>query len=63
MKKYIISRTEAENNYNYTGEWDSDFLNDYVEADSEEEAIEFAKDWIQEHSGEPDNYIYRAEER
>jgi hypothetical protein len=44
MKKFRVEVTEAINTYCFTGEWDSDFCQENIEAETEEEAIEFAKD-------------------
>jgi len=62
MKKFNIEITEQENGYGFTGEWDSDFIQDPIEAESEEEAIEFAKDYINEHEANANDYIFRAKE-
>lgn len=45
IKRYKVEFTEQENNYCYTGGWD-DVI---IAAESEEEAIELAKDWINEN--------------
>ena len=63
MKKFTVEMTKQENGYCFTGEWDSDFLQDYVEAEDEDEAIEFAKDYLNEHEADADNYIFRAREK
>lgn len=52
---------------NYNEAWDADAVQDYIEADSEEEAIEFAKDYLREHSDTDntdwvDEYQFRATE-
>lgn len=69
MKKFKVEMTKAENTYCYTGEWDSDFYPDNIEAETEEEAIEFAKDiFINDciNMGNDDidveDYIFRAKE-
>ena len=62
MKKYRVEITEVENTYCYTGEWDSDFIQDDIEAESEEEAIELAKDYINDNGGNAEDYLYRATE-
>lgn len=59
MKKYIVeSRKE------YTEIYDN-YLGDYIEADSEEEAIEYYKGWIIENGCDPEeveDMEYRIEE-
>lgn len=44
--------------------WDADAVQDYIEADSEEEAIELAKDYLREHSADNidwvDEYQFRV---
>lgn len=62
MKKYNV---EIRTNYNKA--WDADAVQDYIEADSEEEAIEIAKDYLREHSDTDntdwvDEYQIRATE-
>lgn len=60
MKKFIVEMTAQENGYGYTGEWDSDFIQNPIEADSEEEAIEFAKDYLNENGDCASNFIFRT---
>ena len=63
MNKYKVEMTEKENTYCYMGEWDSDFYSEnYIEAENEEEAIEFAKDYLNENGSNADNYIFRINE-
>ena len=62
MKNFNIEITKQENGYEFTGEWDSDFIQEPIEAESEEEAIEFAKDYINEHEANANDYIFRAKE-
>lgn len=69
MKKFRVEMTDAVNGYCFTGEWDSDFCPDDIEAETEEEAIEFAKDYFVEQCiniGNDDidveDYIFRAKE-
>lgn len=62
MKKYNV-----EIRADYSILWDGDAIQDYIEADSEEEAIELAKDYLREHSGAGntdwvDEYQFRAAE-
>lgn len=45
MKKYNVSIQTPEMLY---WEWNDDAVEDYVEAESEDEAIEFAKDYLRE---------------
>ncbi len=59
-KKFNVEMTEEENGYGYTGEWDSDFCQDYFDADTEEEAIELAKAYLRDNGCDPDIYIFRA---
>lgn len=58
MKEYIVEFTSAENNYTYTGQW----CDERVEAETEEEAIEFVKDYLDEHGDDSKEYIYRSKE-
>lgn len=60
MKKFYVEMTEEENGYCYTGEWACAFPQGYVEAESEEEAIAFAKSYVSEHGADDNAYIYRA---
>lgn len=60
MKKFRVELTEKENNYNFTGEWDSDFAPDDFIAENETAAIEDAKQYIIDNGGDPDLYIFRA---
>jgi DNA-binding LacI/PurR family transcriptional regulator len=69
MKKFRVEVTEAINTYCFTGEWDSDFCQENIEAETEEEAIEFAKDifidgFISMGNDDVDinDYIFRAKE-
>ena len=59
-KNIAIAVSEEENGYCYTGEWACAFPQGYVEANSEEEAIEFAKSYVSEHGADENAYIYRA---
>lgn len=61
MFKFRVEITEKENGYCYTGEWDNDFIPEgYIIAESEEEAEELAKTYIDENGGDSDDYIYRV---
>lgn len=66
MKKFKVEITMSES-YT-TAIWDGDTFPDVIEADSEEEAIEFAKDamkdndWFRESGDSVDNYLWRATE-
>jgi len=60
--KYIVEMTEQENTYLYTGEWDSDFYGDFIIAETEDEAIEIAMDYLRDNGVDPDDYIFRAKE-
>lgn len=63
MNKYKVEMTEKENTYCYTGEWDSDFYSEnYIEAENEDEAIEFAKNYLNENGSNADDYIFRINE-
>ena len=62
MKKFVVEMTEAENGYCYTGEWENPAPEGYIEAESEAEAIEFAKSYMNENGADADNYIYKAKE-
>lgn len=62
MKKYRVEITEVENTYCYTGEWDSDFMQDDINAVSADEAIEIAKDIINADGGNADDYLFRIKE-
>lgn len=67
MKKFRVEMTEAVNGYCFTGEWDSDFCEDDFEAETEEEAIEYAKDYFIENcvnteDVDIEDYIFRAKE-
>lgn len=42
--------------------WDGDCFEDPIEADSAEEAEELAKDWLNEHGANADEYIFRVTE-
>lgn len=59
MKKYIV-----ESRKDYTEIYDN-YLGDYIEADSEEEAIEYYKGWFVENGCDPEeveDMEYRVEE-
>lgn len=57
MKKFDIAiRTNANE------DWDSDCFQDYIEAETAEEAAEFAKDYINENGGNAENYMYLVSE-
>lgn len=69
MKKYRVELTEAENTFCFTGEWDSDAIPDAIEAETEDEAIDFAKDYFIEqcrkmgnYDVDVEDYIFRAKE-
>ena len=67
MKSYAIEIAITDENGTITG-WDSDAVQDYVEADSEIEAIELTKDYLHDciidNGGDPDEVpiILRARE-
>lgn len=58
MKNYKVDVKEIG-----TEQWDADMIQDYIEAESEEEAIDFATDYINENGGNAENYFYNAKER
>ena len=62
MKKFKVEIAMSES-YT-TAIWDGDAFPDAVEADSEEEAIELAKDadWYREHPEIVDDYLWKATE-
>lgn len=47
-------------NYCYTGEWSQ--IDAYVEAESEDEAIELTKDSLRDQGDDPEQYVYRAKD-
>ena len=57
MKNFKIAITEAEN---YEALWDTDCFADPIEAETEEEAIELAKQYIIDNGGNAEDYLYRA---
>lgn len=54
---YRVDYTFKEDGYTYRGEWYSED----VQAESEDEAIELVKQWIDEIGGDSDMFIYVAE--
>lgn len=59
MTEYRVSYTEQENGYCFTGEW----MDEIVEAESEEEAIELIKQYFIDQTqdeNEAEKYIYKA---
>lgn len=56
LRMYRIDYTFKENGYAYTGEWYSE----NVQAESEDEAIELIKQWINEAGGDGDMFVYVA---
>ena len=55
MRNYRIEYAESENNYTYTGGWDTEI----IEAETAKEAIELLKAHFTENGGDPAEYIYR----
>lgn len=62
MKNFRIELTEAKNGYGFIGEWDSDCFQDDVAAETKEEAIELAKQYIIDNGGNAENYIFRCKQ-
>ena len=58
MKKFNVSIRENINDC-----WDSDCVQDFIEADTKEDAIDFAKDYINENGGNAESYMYMAVEK
>lgn len=59
MKKYKV-----ESRKNYTEDFDN-WAGDYLEAESDEEAVELYKAWLVENGEDPDNveeYEYKVDE-
>lgn len=57
LRMYRVDYIFKEDGYTYTGEWYSED----VQAESEDEAIELIKQWIDEIGGDSDMFVYVAE--
>ena len=55
MTKYKVEIRETINDC-----WDEDAIQDYIEAENMEEAVEFAKDYINEHNENAEKFMYRV---
>lgn len=64
MKKYSVSIRRAVEDWEVPSDiWDSDFYDeDYIEAETTEEAIEIIRNYIVECGANPDDFDYRVEE-
>lgn len=58
--KYIIEITKKENTYLFSGEWDNPSPEGYIEAESEEEAEDFMRSYLEENGEDPEGFIYRV---
>lgn len=58
MKKYIVEIRKS-----YNDDYDN-WIGDYIEAETEEEALEFAKAWLKEngYDGDVEDLDYRVSE-
>lgn len=54
MKKYIVESATS-----FYEEFQN-FADDYIEAETAEEAIDYYKTWMQENGEDPDFYVYKV---